>query len=397
MSEVSYNISGICDPSFEQVKKVFIENFNVRDELGASVCVYKDNKKVVDLWGGYLESSKNSAWTQNTITLMNSVAKSICSLAVLVLYDRGIVDIKLPVAEYWPEFKQNGKSEITVHDVLGHKCGAVFSDNAKPGDWFNYPEQCKAIAEQEPAWPRQTRGAYNTINIGFILGEVVRNVTGKTIGNFIREEISTPLGAEYNIGLNQSEAKLVASMHLNPENKFWDECEAGGSNLNRAHSGRPTDPDRQALLNCDEIRLGELPAFGGHGNARGVAKIYAMLANNGEIDGVRLLKPETVEEISKLQWRGVCEMTHWPTRMALGFEANSPDHLPMGKNMSAFGKLGSGGAIGFCDRENKLAFSYCTNYQCEGAGVGIRCKSLIEAAAGKAPSWDVPKSVEFVS
>ena len=185
-------------------------------------------------------------------------------------------------------------------------------------------------------------------------------------------------------------------MHLNPENKFWDECEAGGSNLNRAHSGRPTDPDRQALLNCDEIRLGELPAFGGHGNARGVAKIYAMLANNGEIDGVRLLKPETVEEISKLQWRGVCEMTHWPTRMALGFEANSPDHLPMGKNMSAFGKLGSGGAIGFCDRENKLAFSYCTNYQCEGAGVGIRCKSLIEAAAGKAPSWDVPKSVEFV-
>ena len=89
-------------------------------------------------------------------------------------------------------------------------------------------------------------------------------------------------------------------------------------------------------------------------------------------------------------------MTHWPTRMALGFEANSPDHLPMGKNMSAFGKLGSGGAIGFCDRENKLAFSYCTNYQCEGAGVGIRCKSLIEAAAGKAPSWDVPRSVEFV-
>ena len=118
MSEISYNISGICDPSFEQVKKVFIENFNVRDELGASVCVYKDNKKVVDLWGGYLESSKNSAWTENTITLMNSVAKSICSLAVLVLYDRGIVDIKLPVAEYWPEFKQNGKSEITVHDVL---------------------------------------------------------------------------------------------------------------------------------------------------------------------------------------------------------------------------------------------------------------------------------------
>ena len=176
-------------------------------------------------------------------------------------------------------------------------------------------------------------------------------------------------------------------MHLNPENQFWSQGAQEGSNLNRAWSGRPDRPD---LLNCSEIREGELPAFGGHGNARGVARVYAMLAGNGKIEGVRLLRPATVERLSRLQWEGLCEMTHWPLRMGLGFEQNSPPYIPMGTNMRAFGKLGSGGALGFCDRERQLAFSYCTNFQCEGAGVGIRCRSLVEAAAGVAPAWEIP-------
>ncbi|MDH3739648.1 MAG: serine hydrolase, partial [Alphaproteobacteria bacterium] len=174
--------------------------------------------------------------------------------------------------------------------------------------------------------------------------------------------------------------------HLNPENQFWAHGAQSGSNLHRAWSGRPDRPD---LLNCTEIREGELPAFGGHGNARGVAKIYAMLAGDGKIDGVRLLQPATVERASQLVWEDMCAMTDWPMRMGLGFEHNSPPFIAMGENMRAFGKLGSGGALGFCDRERNLAFSYCTNFQCEGAGTGIRCKLLSEAAAGVAPEWEV--------
>ena len=379
-------IEGYCNPPFAVTEETFRENFASRGEIGAGVCVYKDGEKVVGLWGGYRDEARTQLWTQDTITLMNSVAKSMCALAVHILADRGEVDTDAAVADYWPEFSQNGKEGILVRHVLGHQCGAIFSDTAKPGDWFDYTAQCVAIARQEPAWPVETKGAYNTINIGFILGEVVRHVTGKTIGTFIRDEISRPLGAEYNIGLTKDEVVLVAPMHLNPENKFWAQGAEVGSNLNRAWSGRPNRPD---LLNCTEIREGELPAFGGHGNARGVATIYAMLAGNGEINGVRLLQPATVDRLSILQWKGICEMTTWPLRMGLGFEQNSPPYIPMGTNMRAFGKLGSGGALGFCDREEMLAFSYCTNFQCEGAGVGIRCRSLVEAVAGVAPTWEI--------
>ena len=196
--------------------------------------MYKDGEKVVDLWGGYRDEARTQLWTQDTITLMNSVAKSMCALAVHILTARGEVDIDAAVADYWPEFSQNGKEGILVRHVLGHQCGAIFSDTAKPGDWFDYTAQCAAIARQEPAWPVETKGAYITINIGFILGEIVRYVTGKTIGTFIRDEISSPLGAEYNIGLTKDEVARVAPMHLNPENKFWAQGAEAGSNLNRA-------------------------------------------------------------------------------------------------------------------------------------------------------------------
>lgn len=386
MSQNDIPVGGYCDTAFATVEETFRENFAKRGEIGAGVCVYKDGEKVVDLWGGHRDEARTEPWTEDTIVLMNSVAKSICALAVHVLADRGQVDLDAPVAEYWPEFAQNGKEAILVCHVQGHECGAIFSDSAKPGDWFDYPAQCAAIARQEPAWPPETQGAYNTINIGFILGEIVRNVTGKTVGTFIREEISGRLGAEYNIGLTKDEVALCATMHLNPENQFWAHGAQPGSNLHRAWSGRPDRPD---LLNCTEIREGELPAFGGHGNARGVAKIYAMLAGDGEVDGVRLLQQGTVERASQLVWEDMCAMTDWPMRMGLGFEHNSPPFIAMGENMRAFGKLGSGGALGFCDRERNLAFSYCTNFQCEGAGTGIRCRLLSEAAAGVAPEWEV--------
>jgi CubicO group peptidase (beta-lactamase class C family) len=384
MGETDIPIGGTCDPVFAAVEEVFRENFDSRHEIGAGVCVYKDGEKVVDLWGGHRDASRTEPWEENTIVLMNSVVKSICALAVHVLADQGRVDLDAPVADYWPEFGQNGKEGILVRHVQAHECGAIFSDSAMPGDWFDYPAQCAAIAAQPPAFPAGTKGAYNTINIGFILGEVVRKVTGETIGTFIREEISEPLGAEYNLGLTPDEAALCATMHTNPENKFWSAGAQSGSNLHRAWSGRP---DRDDLLNCEEIREGELPAFGGHGNARGAAKIYAMLAGNGEVDGVRILKPETVERAAQFVWEGICYMTEWPLRMGLGFEQNSPPYIAMGENMKAFGKLGSGGALAFCDRERNLAFSYCTNFQCEGAGTGIRCRLLGEAAAGVAPEW----------
>ena len=163
-------IGGTCDPAFAAVEETFRENFTRRHEIGAGVCVYKEGEKVVDLWGGHCDEARTRPWEENTIVLMNSVVKSICALAVHVLADQARVNLDAPAAKYWPAFAQNGKEGILVRHVQGHECGAIFSDAAKPGDWFDYPAQCAAIAAQAPAFPAGTKGAYNSINIGFILG-----------------------------------------------------------------------------------------------------------------------------------------------------------------------------------------------------------------------------------
>ena len=380
MSKNNPEIKGYCDTKFEKVKNTFMDNFVHHNELGASVCIFKDGEKVVDLWGGYKDADKLELWEEDTIVLMNSVAKSICSISVHILSDRGLIDLNSPVCNYWKEFGQAGKENITVANVLGHECGAIFSDTAKPSDWYSYERQCAAIAAQEPAFKAGTNGAYNTVNIGFILGEIVRNVSGKNVGKFIRDEISSPLKAEYQIGLTDEEVSKLSNMHLNKENAFWAMGADPESNLNRAWSGKPDSGD---FLNSEHIRKGIFPAFGGHGNARGVATIYAALAGNGQVNGKRILSESAVVRAAELVWEGKCHMTGWNLRMGRGFEQNSPYYIPMGDNPKAFGKFGSGGAIGFCDREKNLSFSYATNFQCEGAGIGIRSRLLTEAAAGK--------------
>ena len=391
MSVADIRVEGYCHSDFSAVEEEFRENFASRGEIGSAVCVYRDGEKVVDLWGGHTDEARTQPWSEDTIVLMSSIAKSMSALSVHMLVDRGQVSLDEPVARYWPEFAQNGKENILLRHTISHQCGVIFCDAAKPGDFFDYPAQVAAIAAQEPAWPAGTKGAYNSINFGFIHGEIVRRVSGKRIRDFIREEITGPLGADYNVGLNADELVRVAPMHRNSENKFWEMGEKPGTLLHRAWGSRPIGVD---LVNCHENRVGENPSSGGHGNARAIARVYAMLANNGEIDGVRLLKPETVEQLSRVQWEGVCGMTGAPRRIGLGFLHNSPPNTPMGSNIKAFGHGGSGGALAFCDRERNMAFGSCTNFQPSGMPPGIRTRSLVAAAFGKAPDWKPEATAE---
>ena len=188
MSIADIEVEGRCHTDFSLMEETFRENFAGRGEIGAAVCVYKDGEKVVDLWGGHRDESRTQPWTEDTITLMSSIAKSIAALSVHILVDRGQVSLDEPVAQYWPEFAQNGKENILLRHTISHQCGVIFSDAAKPGDFFKYPAQVAAIAAQEPAWPPGSKGAYNSINFGFIHGEIVRRVSGKRLRDFIREE-----------------------------------------------------------------------------------------------------------------------------------------------------------------------------------------------------------------
>jgi CubicO group peptidase (beta-lactamase class C family) len=378
-------VNGACDPAFEAVRHEFERNFRERGEIGAAVCVYRGGRPVVDLWGGYKDLERTRPWAEDTIVIMNSVAKSMCAVCTHILVDRGLLDFDAPVARYWPEFAAAGKSDVLVRHVLSHTCGVIYCDRAPTGSWFDWAAHIHAIEQQEPAWTPGTKGAYNSINIGYILGEIVRRVTGKTVGTFLREEVAEKLDADYHIGLRPDEIARVSDMHPNPKNQFFKIAADPSTPLGRAFQSAPKTGYFQ---NCREVRELEVPSFGGHGNARAVARIYAMLAGNGIVDGVRILSPAAVERASQLVWEDDCIMTQRRIRMGYGFMHNEPDTAPMGENMRAFGHTGTGGAFTWCDRDRNLSFAYCTNFQREGPGIGPRGAALsVAAGGGRRPVW----------
>jgi CubicO group peptidase (beta-lactamase class C family) len=383
-TEAPILIEGECDRGYLAVRDEFEANFRRRNEIGAAVCVYKDGQKVVDLWGGYKDRERTQPWHADTIVIMSSLAKSMCALCVHILLDRGQIDFDAPVADYWPEFAGAGKQKVLIRHVLSHTCGVIFCDAATEGSIFRWDEQIRAIEQQAPAWEPGTDGAYNSQNIGFILGEIVRRVSGRTVGTFLREEVSGRLGADYNIGLRPDELARVSDMHPNPASEFFKIAADPTTALHRARRCSPAG----YYQNRREMRELEVPSFGGHGNARAMARIYAMLAGNGRIDGTRVLSEAAVERASALVWDHDCIMTKRRLRMGYGFMHNETGTAPMGANMAAFGHTGTGGAFAWCDRERNLSFAYCTNFQRQGPGIGARSASVsVAAGGGPRPDW----------
>ena len=382
MSDNQAPIDGACDEAFASVRDTFEENFRSRDELGAAVCVYVDGDKVVDLWGGHVNLGRTEPWREDTLVNMASVTKGMTALCVHILVDRGAIDLDEPMARYWPEFAQAGKEAITVRQTLGHNDGVIFCDAAPEGSWLDWQAMTTAIAAQEPAWPPGTKGAYNSHNYGYLIGEPIRRVDGRTPGVFFAEEIAGPLGADYHIGLAESDLSRVTDLNPNPRSTTLNAFKDPSTNLARAWHRIPKDGGPSPFNRID-YRVKEFPSGNGHGNARAVARVYAALARGGEIGGenggVRVWSEDAVRRMREVQWEGECGMTHRPFRMALGLFLNSPPLQAMGPNRDAFGHMGAGGAFGFADPERRLAFSYSPNFMCEGAGVGARCEALVDA------------------
>lgn len=384
VSNETIPIHGDCAAEFVAVKTAFERNFTSYGELGAAVCVYFDGKKVVDLWGGYRDLDRKLPWEKDTIVIMNSIAKSMSALCVHILIDRGEIDFNAPVAKYWPEFAQAGKNKVLIRHVLSHTCGVIFCDTATTASIYRWEEQIHAIEKQAPAWEPGTNGAYNAENIGFILGEIVRRVTGRTIGRFLREEVSDKLDADYHIGLTTDEVARVSDMHKNLANPFFNIASDFTTPLSRACKCAPN----YYFQNDNEIRVLEVPSFGGHGNARAIARIYGMLAGDGMLDGVRILSHEAVVRLSTLVWDHFCVMTKRRLRMGYGFMQNETETVPMGKNINSFGHTGTGGAFAWADRENNMSYCYVTNLQRSGPGIGARSAApSVAAGGGRAPSW----------
>jgi CubicO group peptidase (beta-lactamase class C family) len=377
---IDVNVEGSCAPEFTAVREALERNFTEHGEIGSAVSVYHQGQKVVDLWGGYMDAARTRPWREDTMCLFYSITKSTCALCVHILADRGLVDLDAPVADYWPEFAQNGKENVLVRHIISHYGGVCFNDAADPGDIFDYDKMIRVLEVQEPAWPPGTKGAYNTVNFGYLAGEVVRRVSGLPIREFLRENVCEPLGADYKIGVDEADLDRVADISPNPAGFSMGGNLPPDSPLLRAWQAMPKPLDA-AAHNTATFRTGCFLSAGGIGTARAMARIYAALANGGEIDGVRLLSAEAVARATTDQWEDEADgTTGQPMRMSMGFWKNSHGLTRMGPNPEAFGHSGSGGARTLADPDRNLALAYVTNLQSEGLGTGVRTETIVEAA-----------------
>jgi CubicO group peptidase (beta-lactamase class C family) len=358
-------IDGECDARFSEVRDAFVEGFAHRDELGASLAVWSDGNMVVDLWGGSTDGARSRPWTRDTIACTFSSTKGIAAIALLMLVDRGLVDLDAPVATYWPEFAQGGKEQLPVRYLLTHEAG--LSAIAKPmpfGSLSDWDAMVDALAGQEPWWKPGSGHGYHGVTFGHLVGEVVRRADGRTIGGFIRDEIATPLGVDFWIGLPEHEDARTAEM-VNPEmditrKTFFSHWQPDG--LGPKSFGNPPDSNSVEHTNSREWRAAEIPAANGHGNARALARIYAALANGGTLDGVRLLSPELVAEGGRMHVDGLDLVMDLPTRFGLGFEITLPEGgFSFGPGARTFGHNGSGGSLGVVDPDAGIAFGYVMN------------------------------------
>ena len=371
----------MLEPQFEPILRAFQENYRTEDEVGSAVSVVVDGRTVVDLWGGWRDGARQREWQCGTLVCMMSVSKGITGMAFNILVDRGLVDIDAPVARYWKEFAQNGKESLPVRFILDHRAGLpIVAEPLWPGAIFDHKATCEALARQAPLWEPGTVAAYHIHTQGFLLGEIIRRITGKTVGQFIREEMARPLNADFLLGSTVgARPGAVAEVMPNMEARLFAAKEVEKDTLrSKAFVQNPAEP-WPVTLNSRIWREAEIASGNGHGNARGVARIYGAFARGGSIDGVRLSSPASIEAMIKEQHNITELMQDRPYHQALGVLLNTPAAVYMGPNMRSFGHHGIGGSLGFADPDARIGFSYACNKMHAVGTNGPRAARLIDA------------------
>jgi CubicO group peptidase (beta-lactamase class C family) len=379
----TFTLQGHYESAYRAVADAFIENFTVEDEVGAAVSVMRDGKNVVDLWGGWRNGAMTAPWEEHTTVCMMSVAKGITAICFNMLIDRGLVHPDDPVIKYWPEYGRNGKAKTLVRHFLDHTAAVpVLTTNTLwPGAMFDREAMIHALEEQEPLWEIGTKAAYHVHHQGFLLGEIMRRITGMTVGPFLRQEITDKLHGEYWIGrMSAAEQATVAEVMPNMGARLFaaKDHEDQTSLRSLAFKQNPLEP-WATTMNSAIWKTCEIASGSGHGNARGVAKIYGALGMGGTLDGVKLISKQGIENMSTEQHNQTEAFQERPYHQALGILLNTPEAVYMGPNMRSFGHHGLGGSIGFCDPDARIGFAYCCNKMHSVGTNGPRAKRLIDA------------------
>ncbi|MER6033015.1 serine hydrolase domain-containing protein [Streptomyces sp. NPDC001835] len=383
MSAHEAHVQGHCDPRFTAVREAFEENFRDRGELGAAVAVTVGGETVVDLWGGWADAARTRPWERDTLVNVWSTTKGPVALCAHLLADRGLLDFDRPVAAYWPEFAAAGKDDVRVRDLLSHRAGlSGLREPHSVEELYDWELTTARLAATEPWWEPGTRSGYHALTWGFLVGEVIRRVSGLRPGAFLEEEVTGPLGLDFTIGLPEKETGRAAELVHARSRDDGERAAAFGQLPPAAIAALANPPVGAAQANTAAWRAAEIPAANGHGTARSVAALYGVFAGRGSYGDRRILSPEAVERVREGQ--GACRDLvlgaglEGETEIGLGLWLSGP-HGSYGPNPRAFGHDGFGGSCGLADPEAEVSLGYAMNRMGPHIADDPRKTALVEA------------------
>ncbi|MCF3123394.1 beta-lactamase family protein [Streptomyces arenae] len=388
MDDVIGGVHGTVAAGFEPVRDAFVRNFGERGERGAAVTVYRDGHKVVDLWGGTKDVDGQEPWAPGTAQIVRSATKGVAAAALLLLHQRGELDLDAPVGAYWPEFKAGGKERVLVRHVLAHRAGVPALDRPlTPAEALDPDLGAAAVAAQAPFWEPGEDHGYHAQTYSWLTGELVRRVTGRPVGEWIADEITGPLGPGLWVGLPAAEAgragrvgrirppETAGGLRLRPKRNVSEAYADPASLTRRAFGAIDPLPDE----NDPAYRAATLPASNGVATADGLARFYAALI--GEVDGGRrLFTPGTAESARTEASAGPDRVLVVNTRFGLGYMLHGAASPLLGPG--SFGHPGRGGVLGFADPDSGTAFGYVTNGMNKGVTADPRAQALVGALRG---------------
>jgi CubicO group peptidase (beta-lactamase class C family) len=365
-------IHGVCDKRFEPVRKALAESL-ANEDVGASAAVYLDGEPVVDIWGGYADAERTVPWQRDTITNVWSVTKAMTALCALILADRGDLDLDAPVARYWPEFAAAGKQGVLVRHLLSHTAGLPDWDDPATVDLYDWPAATARLAAQPPRWEPGALAGYHSITQGFLVGEVVRRVTGRTLGAFFAEEVAGPLGADFHIGLPAKHDHRVA-LGIAPLSSPDGDWTAAAPSRSAGQAPAPPPGGRAIRLsegNSPAWRRAEIPSASGFGNARSAALVQSVLACGGTCRGVRLLSEAGCQRARQEQYRGVDHIMGASMRYGMGYVMFD----------RFLGCGGWGGSLVVADLDARMSVAYVMNQMLDGGMGDSRALAIVIAAS----------------